>query len=155
MSVSTAIDDCCALRAHPSGVARATCRARDVVMLRKILIAVIVVPLAIVIVAFAVANRQMVTVSFDPFSAKDTASAASLPLFAVIFLVLILGVIVGGIAAWIGQGKWRAAARRAETQSRELTAEVAQLHRRLETAERVDAPRRTDAPALRMRSGTD
>ena len=37
-------------------------------MLRKIVTAIIVVPLAAVIVAFAVANRQTVTVSFDPFS---------------------------------------------------------------------------------------
>src|SRR5262249_41046467 len=37
-------------------------------MLRRIVSILIVVPLAIVIVAFAVANRQSVTVSFDPFS---------------------------------------------------------------------------------------
>ena len=36
-------------------------------MFRKIVAAIIVVPLVIVIVAFAVANRQAVTVSFDPF----------------------------------------------------------------------------------------
>jgi uncharacterized integral membrane protein len=33
----------------------------------------IVVPLAVVIIAFAVANRQSVTVSFDPFSATSPA----------------------------------------------------------------------------------
>ena len=37
-------------------------------MLRKIVAAVILVPLAIIIIAFAVANRQIVTVSFDPFN---------------------------------------------------------------------------------------
>ncbi|MEI9804494.1 MAG: hypothetical protein WDN48_08580 [Pseudolabrys sp.] len=39
-------------------------------MLRKIVTALIVVPLAAVIIAFAVANRQTVTVSFDPFSSS-------------------------------------------------------------------------------------
>ena len=73
--------------------------------------------------AFAVANRQTVTVSFDPFSSASPAYAATLPLFVVIFVVLILGVMVGGIAAWIRQGKWRRAARR-------LDGEVRALHQR-------------------------
>src|ERR1700690_2410528 len=78
-------------------------------MFRKIVTAIIVVPLAAVIIAFAVANRQSVTVSFDPFSAASPAYAATLPLFAIIFAVLILGVLIGGIAAWIGKRKWRRA----------------------------------------------
>ena len=36
-------------------------------MIRKIVSALILVPLAILFVAFAVANRQTVVVSFDPF----------------------------------------------------------------------------------------
>ncbi len=83
------------------------------VVFRKIVTGIIVVPLAIIIVAFAVANRQMVTVSFDPFSSASPAYAATLPLFVLIFILLIVGVIVGGVAAWIGQAKWRRGDRRA------------------------------------------
>jgi uncharacterized integral membrane protein len=79
---------------------------------RKIVTAIVVVPLVVIIVAFAVANRQAVTVSFDPLSSAAPAYAATLPLFVLLFVVLILGVLVGGFAAWIGQGKWRRAARR-------------------------------------------
>ncbi len=93
-------------------------------MLRKIVTTIIVVPLAVVIVAFAVANRQAVTVSFDPFSAVSPAYAATLPLFAVIFAVLIFGVLIGGIAAWIGQSKWRRAARRFDADRRTLQQET-------------------------------
>ncbi len=93
-------------------------------MFRRIVTAIIVVPLAVVIVAFAVANRQAVTVSFDPFSAVSPAYAATLPLFAVIFAVLILGVLIGGIAAWLGQSKWRRAARRLDADLRALQQEV-------------------------------
>ena len=74
-------------------------------MLRRIVSILIVVPLAIVIVAFAVANRQSVTVSFDPFSSASPAYAATVPLFVLIFALLILGVLVGGVAAWIRQGR--------------------------------------------------
>ena len=102
-------------------------------MFRKIVSALIVVPLAIVIIVFAVANRQPVTVSFDPFSSSSPAYAATLPLFVVIFTVLIVGVLVGGIAAWIGQAKWRRAARKRD-------ADVRVLHQELESIRRRFAP---------------
>ena len=102
-------------------------------MFRKIVTALIVVPLAAVIIVFAVANRQSVTVSFDPFSSSSPAYAATLPLFVVIFTVLIVGVLVGGIAAWFGQAKWRRAARKRD-------AEVRVLHQELETIRRRFAP---------------
>jgi uncharacterized integral membrane protein len=98
-------------------------------MLRKIVTAIFVVPLAAVIVAFAVAYRHAVSVSFDPFSSTNPAYAATLPLFLIILAVLILGVLVGGIAAWIRQSKWRRVARR-------LDADVRALHQELETIRR-------------------
>src|SRR5512140_435926 len=91
---------------------------------RKIVTTIIVVPLAVVIIAFAVANRQAVTVSFDPFSATSPAYAATLPLFAVIFAVLILGVLIGGIAAWLGQSRWRRSARKLDAELRALQQEI-------------------------------
>ena len=48
-----------------TGAARSTTS-----VIRKIIAAVILVPLAVIIIAFAVANRQIVTVSRDPFSAN-------------------------------------------------------------------------------------
>jgi len=92
-------------------------------MIRKTVVALMLVPLALLIVVFAVANRQPVTVSFDPFGAGDPALAATLPLYILIFILVILGVIVGGLAAWLRQHKWRRAARRAAAESRKLRAE--------------------------------
>ena len=109
-------------------------------MFRKIVTAIIVVPLVAVIVAFAVANRQAVTVSFDPFSSASPAYAATLPLFAIIFAVLILGVLVGGFAAWIRQGKWRRSARRLEGEVRALHDEMDAVRRRFGTSEQAVAP---------------
>jgi uncharacterized integral membrane protein len=97
---------------------------------RKIITALIVVPLAALIVAFAVANRQTVTVSFDPFSSVVPAYAATLPLFAVIMLALIFGVLIGGFAAWLRQGKWRRNARRLEGEVRALHDEMDGMRRR-------------------------
>jgi uncharacterized integral membrane protein len=96
-------------------------------LLRKIVAAVILVPLAIVIIAFAVANRQIVTVSLDPFSSEHPASSLTLPLFALIIVLLILGVVIGGVAAWLRQANWRRTARRLEREVDELRSEVASL----------------------------
>jgi uncharacterized integral membrane protein len=107
---------------------------------RKIVTAIIVIPLAAVIVAFAVANRQAVTVSFDPFSTASPAYAATLPLFVVIVAVLMLGVLIGGIAAWIRQSKWRRMARRLDSEVRALHDELETIRRRFGTSERAPAP---------------
>ena len=89
-------------------------------MLRNILAAIILIPLAVLIIAFAVANRQVVTISFDPFNTSEPAAAVTLPLFAMFILALVVGVLIGGVAAWIRQGRWRRSARRLEQEVREL-----------------------------------
>jgi uncharacterized integral membrane protein len=109
-------------------------------MFRKIVTAIVVVPLVVVLVAFAVANRQMVTVSFDPFSSTAPAYAATLPLFTILFAALILGVLIGGIAAWLRQGKWRRAARRLDGEVRALHEEIESLRRRFGTNQPASPP---------------
>ena len=103
-------------------------------MFRKILTAIIVIPPAALLIAFAVANRETVTVSFDPFSSVNPAYAASLPLFAVVMVVLIAGVLVGGIAAWFRQGRWRRAARQLEAENRTLRSDLDEVRRRAAAA---------------------
>jgi uncharacterized integral membrane protein len=119
-------------------------------VLSKIVTAVILVPLAVVIIAFAMANRESVTVSFDPFSAAEPAAAATLPLFALVILLLIIGVIVGGAAAWLGQGEWRQRARRLEREVRELREKLDVLE--AGAREPTVVPRETNPPArLKLR----
>jgi uncharacterized integral membrane protein len=98
-------------------------------VLRKIVAAIIIVPLVVILVAFAVGNRQPVTVSFDPLSSTSPTYAATVPLFVLIFIVLILGVLIGGFASWLRQGKWRRAARRLDADIRMLRDEIASLRR--------------------------
>ena len=83
-------------------------------MLRRIVAAIILVPLAIIIVALAVANRQDVVISFDPFDPAQLVYSKTTWLFVPIFAALMIGVIIGGLASWLRQGKWRGAARRFE-----------------------------------------
>jgi uncharacterized integral membrane protein len=111
--------------------------------MRKFLNAVILIPLGVIFVVFAVANRHVVTVSFDPFNSSDPALGISLPLFVVIIVVAILGVVAGGCATWFGQRRWRRAARQHQMDAQDIRAQLADL-RAAVTASR---PRDASPPA--------
>jgi uncharacterized integral membrane protein len=94
-------------------------------MIRKIVNVVIILPLAVIFLVFAVANRELVTLSFDPFNSSDPAVSVSLPLFVIMIAALITGLIVGGVATWIGQRHWRRAAKRHESEARTAREQLA------------------------------
>lgn len=93
-------------------------------MLRKAFNILVLLPLAVVLVVFAVANRHMVTVSLDPFNTPDPALSLTMPLFVVVLLSAIAGVAAGGLATWFRQSRWRRAARRHEADAREARSQL-------------------------------
>ena len=115
--------------------------------MRKFLTALIVIPLGLVLVTFAVANRHFVTVSFDPFVANDPSFSATMPLFLLLILVAALGVVAGGCAVWFGQRHWRRAARRHEADARAARGELADLRAQA-------APARPEPQRLPALTGT-
>lgn len=68
-------------------------------------------PVAILLVCFAIANRQWIDVSLDPINQVDPWAKVSMPAFLLFFSGIFIGMIVGGCVAWYKQGKWRKAAR--------------------------------------------
>jgi uncharacterized integral membrane protein len=108
--------------------------------MRKFFSTLFAILLGLIFVTFAVANRHFVTVSFDPFNSVNPSVAASMPLFALIIAVAILGVIAGGVATWFGQRRWRRAARQHEADARSAKAQLTEL-RSQALAERSDAQR--------------
>jgi uncharacterized integral membrane protein len=119
-------------------------------MVRKIVSAVILMPLGLVIVGLALANREVVTVSFDPFSATNPALAVRAPLFVLVFVLVIAGVIVGGIAAWLRQTKWRRAAPRLDAELRAARQDADRLRQKLAAREVVHSAG-PSAPPLSLR----
>jgi uncharacterized integral membrane protein len=103
-------------------------------MIRKIVTVLILLPIALLIVMFAVANRGPVTIALDPFGGEPPMFTTALPLFLVLLAALIAGVIVGGAAAWSRQRKWRRRARRLAADLKAAQTEAATLRRRLEAA---------------------
>jgi uncharacterized integral membrane protein len=106
---------------------------REMPMIRKIVAVLILIPLALALVMFAVSNRAPVTVGLDPFAGEPPMFSVALPLFLVLLIALIAGVIVGGAAAWSRQRKWRRRARRLSAELKAAQAENATLRPRIET----------------------
>jgi hypothetical protein len=93
--------------------------------MKRFLRLVVLIPVAIVLVLLAVANRHVVTVSIDPFGDPDPALSLQIPLFWLLFAMLALGIVAGGMATWIGQGRWRKAARQDHAEAERLRREMA------------------------------
>ncbi|MCB1500577.1 MAG: DUF1049 domain-containing protein [Bauldia sp.] len=93
--------------------------------MRRFITLLILVPLAVIVVFFSVANRQSVTVSLDPFHDGTPALSFAAPLFVLMFGAIVIGLLLGGVAAWTRQGRWRRAARRAEREAEQLRADAA------------------------------
>ena len=55
-------------------------------------------PLALIAVWIAVANRAPVTVNLDPFSQDNPAISLEMPLYIVLFVAVLIGVLLGGFA---------------------------------------------------------
>jgi uncharacterized integral membrane protein len=90
----------------------------------RIFVAILMLVGAALLVAFAIANRNPVTVSFDPFERATPAYLVTLPLYAFSFVVLILGVVLGGIVGWFTQGRRRRYLRRLEAEVMRVRAEL-------------------------------
>jgi hypothetical protein len=94
--------------------------------MRRFILLFVIVPLTVVVVVLSVANRSPATFSLDPFSATPALSLTA-PFFVFLFAALGLGIVLGGIATWFGQGKWRRAARNERVGAAQLRRDVEQL----------------------------
>jgi uncharacterized integral membrane protein len=89
-------------------------------MVNRFILIVVFVPLAIILVALAVANRELVAFTLDPFNPGNPKLTLSLPLFIFLFLALAIGMIVGSLATWVKQGRYRKLARQRGVEAENL-----------------------------------
>jgi uncharacterized integral membrane protein len=115
-------------------------------MLRKIVAVLVLIPLAILMVLLALANRQAVTISLDPLLPDKPAFVVTQPMFLVLLVAVTAGVFIGGLAAWPRQARWRRRARRAQAEAQVLRTETETLRERLEAAERLEVAEHVRQP---------
>ena len=123
-------------------------------MIRKIVTVLILLPVALAIVLFAVGNRAPVAIALDPFGGEPPMFSVSVPLFLLTLIVLILGVIVGGISAWLRQSRWRSRARRLAGELKASRAETDTLRRQLEASAAAQPQPRGSIAAIAYRHPT-
>lgn len=98
----------------------------------------VVLPLAVLIVLFAVANRHPVLVSLDPFPGNDIQGPQlTAPLFLLLFLAGALGVLAGGMTVWFRQGRFRKQAREARAEATEMRGQAEDLRDKVDRMERA------------------
>lgn len=93
---------------------------------------IVLVPIAVILVVLSVANRHFVTLALNPFRPDDSLLSLSLPLFVFLFVALMLGVILGSLATWFAQSKYRKQARDEAHEARKWREEAGKQRTRVE-----------------------
>lgn len=93
--------------------------------------------IAVVAIAFAVANRHLVTFFLDPVAGPQGNLSFDAPLFVFLFGALLLGFAIGASATWLSQARWRSAAKKRAREVSELRKENERIMRHLRVLERA------------------
>jgi uncharacterized integral membrane protein len=86
---------------------------------------IVSLPLAILLVLFAIDNRDTLEIKFWPLP-----WTAGLPVFLALFLALLLGFLAGALAAWFSGAKGRRRARNLAETARAQAHQIAEHERR-------------------------
>ena len=100
-------------------------------MVIKIVGWVVLVPLCLGLIVFALANRHFVVVNFNPFAPVETSVAPGygVPMFVVLYVVLLVGVLLGGISTWFAQAQHRRREKHWRREAHMLNGELEKLRR--------------------------
>lgn len=121
-------------------------------MVKKIVGWLVLVPLCLVLVAFALANRQLVPVYFNPFANPlplEPGASAGIPLFVILYVVLLIGVLLGGVATWFAQAPHRKRERHWRREAQHLNQELEAQRKRHGQASAVSGAETDDLLELR------
>lgn len=93
----------------------------------RLVFSILGLPLALVAVVFAVANRQTAVIDLWPFPLT-----AEVPVYLAVLGALFLGMVLGGTTAWLAGGRARA-------QGRAARRDAARLHREVDSLRQAQA----------------
>jgi uncharacterized integral membrane protein len=103
--------------------------------------------ITVMAVAFAVANRHLVPFVLDPIAGPKSLLSFEAPLFLFLFTALLTGFLIGACATWMGQARWRQAAKQRAREVSELRRDNERLTRHLRVMERASEIRAFAAQA--------
>ena len=97
--------------------------------MRRFFFLLLAILAAAMLMPIGIANRQPVSLNLDPFARTPSPLAVDIPLSLLMFLLLMLGLLLGGLATWLGQGKWRRTARHKSREAYQWKSEADRLTR--------------------------
>jgi uncharacterized integral membrane protein len=109
-------------------------------VLRRLVWFPIALVAAALLITLAVANRDPVRMVLDPFRPDAPVISLTLPFYAYLLGALTLGVVLGGVATWLGQGRWRKTARLKTQDAMRWQAEADRLSRERDAQVAVSRP---------------
>jgi uncharacterized integral membrane protein len=86
---------------------------------------IITLPVTLLVLVFALSNRGAIGLTFWPF-----AFTIDLPIYLVVLGSLLVGLLLGGLIAWLAGRRVRRQARRLQQETRRQAAEIADLKKR-------------------------
>ncbi len=96
--------------------------------MRSIMRIIVFVPLALIILFFAMANRGSVRIGLDPFTPADASGPSfETPLFLVVLVSMAIGVLAGGVSSWLGHMSVRRAAKVARSEAKKTRLEIEKM----------------------------
>lgn len=113
--------------------------------MKRVLSWVLGLPASIILIAFAVANRQWVAVSFDPLDPADPAHALNMPLWALAVAGMVLGLLIGWALAYVGQSRARRTVKRQRIEIDRLAADNDRLRAAIKSGAAAPAAAPADA----------
>ena len=107
-------------------------------MLRRAWKYVLGLPAAIILLTLAVINRHSVRLVLDPFRPDEPVLSLVLPFYAYLIGMLVIGIVIGGLATWLTQARWRRTARRRAAEAQRWQSEADRLARERQAAIATD-----------------
>lgn len=96
--------------------------------MKSVLRIIVFVPLALIILFFAMANRGTVKIGLDPFAPNEATSPYfEAPMFLVVLASMAIGVLAGGVSSWLGHMPVRRAAKVARAEAKKTRLEIEKL----------------------------
>jgi uncharacterized integral membrane protein len=95
---------------------------------------IITLPVTVLVVVFAVANRQEITINLWPLE-----ETATYPLFMVVLGALVFGFLLGAVIMWLSEGRLRDRARRLRYEKEDIEREFAFVQRQKAKSEATPA----------------
>lgn len=96
-------------------------------IIKRILLVIIVVILTAFLLVFIVANRQMVTLTFDPFRISSGNFTYRAPFFIWLFIFFGLGILLGFLINWFSYHKCKKVLKKSKAELENLKMSIKEM----------------------------